>query len=163
MQDALALRATLLQASGCVLDVEITADYGNKTYTFAMGCKFDAHGNLFFTVLSPESIEGITGTIDTEGGSLRFDDTALAFPLLADEKLSPVSAPWILMKTLRSGFITSAGTDGETTRLIIDETYEAKTLSAHIWLNKEGIIQSAEIYWDSYRILTIEIKNFQIL
>ena len=163
MQDALALRAALLQASECVLDVEITADYGNKTYTFAMGCKFDAHGNLSFTVLSPESVKGITGTIDAQGGNLRFDDTALAFPLLADGMLSPVSAPWILMKTLRSGYITSTGTDGEMTRLIIDETYEARTLSAHIWLNTEGVIQSAEIYWDSYRILTVEVKSFQIL
>ena len=163
MDAGLSLRSSILSATGCTFDATVTADYGNQTYTFAMGCEFDAHGNLTFTVRSPQTIAGISGTVGTEGGALRFDDTALSFPLLADEQLSPVSAPWVFMKTLRSGFITSAGKDGELLRLIIDETYEQKTVTAHVWLDENTIPVQADLYWDGRRILTLEVINFQIL
>jgi hypothetical protein len=163
MDAGLALRSDLLSASGCTLDATVTADYGNKTYTFAMGCEFDAHGNLSFIVQSPQTIADISGTVGSQGGALTFDDIALSFPLLADEQLSPVSAPWIFMKTLRSGFITSAGMDDGKTRLIIDETYEDKTLTVHVWLDEGSKPVQAELYWDGRRILTLEVTNFVIL
>ena len=163
MDRGLALRSSLLQASGCEMDAVITADYGDKTYTFAMGCQFDARGKLSFTVTSPQTISGITGTVDAEGGNLIFDDTALAFPLLADDQLSPVSAPWIFMKTLRGGYITSAGVVDENVRLIIDDRYEEDALTLHIWLDREGIPHLAEIFHNGYRILTVEVNNFRIL
>ena len=163
MDAGLSLRSRLLSSSGCTLDATVTADYGNKTYTFAMGCEFDAHGNLTFTVQSPQTIAGISGTVGSQGGALTFDDTALSFPLLADEQLSPVSAPWIFMKTLRSGFITSAGMDDGNTRLIIDETYEDETVTVHVWLDKASIPVQADLYWDDRRILTVEVTNFRVL
>lgn len=163
MDRGLALRSSLLHASGCEMDAVITADYGDKTYTFAMGCQFDAYGKLTFTVTSPETIAGITGTVDAEGGNLTFDDTALAFPLLADDQLSPVSASWIFMKTLRGGYITSAGMVDEDVRLIIDDRYEEDALTLHIWLNGEGIPHLAEIFHNGCRILTVEVTNFRIL
>ena len=101
-------RAKLL-AQAVSFDAEITADYGDKTYTFAMHCESDTKGDMTFTVTAPESIAGISGTISASGGKLTFSDTALAFDLMADDQLSPVSAPWILMKTLRSGYLTSCG------------------------------------------------------
>ena len=163
MDVGLSLRSSILSASGCTLDATVTADYGDQTYTFAMGCEFDAHGNLSFTVQSPQTIAGISGTVGSQGGAITFDDTALSFPLLADEQLSPVSAPWVFMKTLRSGFITSAGEDEGYVRLIIDETYEDRTLTAHVWLNEESIPLQADLYWDGRRILTVEVTNFQTL
>ena len=163
MDAGLSLRSSILSATGCTFDATVTADYGNQTYTFAMGCEFDAHGNLTFTVRSPQTIAGISGTVGTEGGALLFDDTALSFPLLADEQLSPVSAPWVFMKTLRSGFMTSAGEDGGLLRLIIDETYEEKTVTAHVWLDENTIPVQADLYWDGRRILILEVINFQIL
>ena len=72
-----------------------------------MDCKADSSGNLTFTVVKPETISGITGTLSGDGGNLTFDDTALHFELMAENQLSPVSAPWILIKTLRNGYITS--------------------------------------------------------
>jgi hypothetical protein len=163
MDAGLKFRSDLLNASGCMMDATVTADYGNKTYTFAMGCEFDAHGNLSFTVRSPQTISGIAGTVGPEGGALRFDDTALFFPLLADEQISPVSAPWVFMKTLRSGYITSAGEDNGMVRLIIDETYEDETVTLHVWLNEASIPVLGELYWCGRRILTIEVTNFSVL
>lgn len=163
MDRGLALRGSLLQSSGCEMDVTVTADYGDKTYTFAVGCQFDAHGKLSFTVTSPETISGISGTVDAEGGNLTFDDVALAFPLLADEQLSPISAPWVFMKTLRGGYITAAGEIDRSVRLIIDDRYEEDALTLHIWLDGEGNPSLGEIYHNGRRILTVEVNTFHIL
>ena len=80
----MALRARLLAADGCTFHAEITADYGDKTYSFETECLANEQGGISFKVTEPESIEGVTGTVSAEGGKLTFDGEALAFELLAD-------------------------------------------------------------------------------
>ncbi len=161
LQRGLDLRSELLKASQCRFSCEITADYGNKTYTFSMDCQGDAQGNLTFTVTEPETIAGITGKIADGEGSLTFDDTALQFDLMADDQLSPVSAPWILLKTLREGFITSAGMEGERLRLSIDDSYEDDALHLDVWVNGENRPETVEILFSDRKILSLAVKSFE--
>ena len=163
MEIGMELRSKLLQASGCSFDAVITADYGDKIHTFTMQCSGDAKGDLSFTVTEPETISGISGKLSGDGGNLTFGDTALHFDLLAEEQLSPVSAPWILLKTLRSGYITSVCTEGDSIRLSIDDSYEADALQLDIWLDLQELPARAEIMYDGRRILSVAVANFQIL
>ena len=158
----MALRDKLLSGQGCSFDAEVTADYGDKLQEFSMACQGDAQGNLVFTVTAPETIAGITGMVSDTGGKLTFDDTALHFDLMADDQLSPVSAPWVFLKTLRSGYLTSAGMDGEQLRLTIDDSYEEDALQLDIWLDGNDVPARAEILYDGRRILSVSIKNFVI-
>lgn len=162
MDRAMAFRQRLLKASGCSFDVELTADYGDKLYTFGLSCEADTDGTVKFTVTAPQAIAGITGQISATGGKLTFDDQALAFELLAQGQLSPVSAPWILLKTLRSGYLTSCGQDGEYLRLTIDDSYEENALHLDIWLGAGDIPVRGEVLWQGRRILSMDVKNFQI-
>ena len=41
MDQALQFRAALLAAKGCSFSAKITADYGEKVYTFGMDCEAD--------------------------------------------------------------------------------------------------------------------------
>lgn len=157
------LRSKLLQSSQCSFDAEITADYGDKVHIFSMACQADGKGDIRFTVLEPESIAGITGTVNGDGGHLTFDDTALHFDLLADDQLSPVSAPWILLKTLRSGCLTSACTEEEVIRLTIDDSYDDDALNLDIWLDQQDLPARGEILYDGKRILSVTVKNFAIV
>lgn len=159
---AMALRAKLL-ASSISFDAVITADYGEEVHIFSLYCEGDSKGNLGFRVTAPETIADITGRIDGGEGKLTFRDTALAFPLLAEEQLSPVSAPWVFYRTLRSGYLTAAGLEDELLRLTIDDSYEDDALTVDIWLNGSDIPIRAEILYDGRRILTLDIENFQIL
>ena len=163
MDLALQFRQTILSSEACAFDAKITADYGNTCYEFCMNCVLQKDGSLIFTVNEPQSINGISGEIGEMGGQLKFDDVALAFPLLADEQLSPICGPWILMKTLRNGFITSAGIVDQKTRLIIEDSYQEDTLTTHIWLQEGMEPLWGEIYHNGYRILTIQLENFEIL
>ncbi len=158
---AIGLRSQLLN-HGCSFTAQITADYGDKVHTFTMDCQGDAQGNLSFTVTQPESIAGITGTVGTEGGKLTFDDAALHFELLADGQVTPVSAPWILLKTLRGGYLTAAGIEGELLRLTIDDSYEENAMQLDIWLDGSDRPVQADILYDGRRILSLSVSNFQI-
>lgn len=160
---ALVLREKLLTANGCSFRTVITADYGDHYYVFTLDCTADSSGDISFTVVSPETISGITGTIDQAGGNLTFEDQILAFPLVADDQLSPISAPWLLVRTLRSGYISSGGQDGEYYKLQMDDSYEEDPLRADIWLDDGNIPTHCDFMWDNKRILSVEIANFAFL
>ena len=159
---AMALRADLLACESCSFDAAITADYGDELHNFAMHCIGDNDGNLAFTVTKPESISGITGVISAGEGKLTFDDTAVAFPLLAEGQVTPVSGPWILMKTLMGGYLTACNEEAELIHLMINDSYADDALELEIWLDGDSNPVQAEIGYEGRRILTMEIENFQI-
>lgn len=156
---AMALRAKML-SQPIAFDAVITADYGDKTYTFRAACQVDARGDLSFTVREPETIAGITGKVSEAGGKLTFDDKALSFPLLADEQISPVAAPWVLIRTLRSGYLTSCAVEGGALRLAVDDSYEDDALHLDIWLDGNDLPCRSEILWQGRRILSVSVENF---
>lgn len=160
---AMALRAKMLGSGGCTFDAMITADYGDTICAFLLSCKADTQGELTFTVKEPESIAGITGRICAEGGKLTFDDKALAFELLADGQVAPVTGPWIFLKTLQGGNIRSCAKDGERLLVSIDDSFEDDPLRLDIWLDEHDMPAACEIYYKNRRILTIEVRNFEIL
>ena len=158
---ALAMRMRL-QGDACSFSCTVTADYGEKIHVFSMECTADVSGDMTFEVLTPESISGITGVVSQSQGKLTFDDKALAFELLADGQFSPVSAPWILIRTLRGGYLTSCTETDYGMLLCIDDSYEADPLRLDVRMDRDGNPISAEILWQGRRILSMEIENFQI-
>lgn len=159
LRQGIALREKLM-AQRCSFTAQITTDFGDKLYTFSMGCSTDQEGNVSFIVLAPESISGISGTLSASSGFLTFDDQALAFPLLADGEVSPVSAPWLLINTLRSGYLAAAGAEGESVRLTLNDSYEEDALQLDVWLDGDSFPKRAEILWQGRRVLSIHIENF---
>lgn len=162
MDRALALRSKL-QQNAVSFDTVLTADYGDKHYTFAMKCEADMVGNLKFTVTEPQSIAGISGTISKGSGKLTFDDKVLTFDTLADNLISPVTGPWVLMETLKGGYVTSSTMEGQLLRLAIDDSYEENALHLDIWLNDADLPQRSEIFWQGRRLLSMEVTNFTFL
>lgn len=154
------LRQQLLKAQGCRFDAEVTADYGTSVYQFTMQCELDQTGNLTFTVSAPETIAGITGMVSEEGGKLTFDGQALAFSMLADGQITPVSAPWLVMHTLRGGYISGAGKEGEYIKILMDDSYEENAMSLEILMDAQGSPSRGEILWKNRRIVTVDVKNF---
>lgn len=163
MDRAMAFRAKLLSGQGASFDARITADYGDKFYTFLLHCQTDAQGNLTFAVKEPQTIAGITGSVAQGSGKLTFDDHALAFDLMADGQVTPVSGPWVLMKALRSGYLTSCGEEGDALRLAVDDSYAEDALHLDVWLGSGDLPIRGEIFWQGRRILSMDIENFTIL
>lgn len=158
---AMELRTSLLNGKGCGFDADIRADFSDKTYEFSMNCQVDTHGDLFFTVQSPEYIQGITGVIQGQSGKLTFGDTALAFPLQGDGYLSPASGPWVMIRALRSGYVRSCATEGNLYRMTVDDSYNSDALMLDIWVDPQSGPVQVDIYEENRRIMTITVKNFQ--
>ncbi len=163
MDQALALRQSLLRGQGCSFSMEVTADYGEEVHRFLLDCKADSQGEITFCVAEPESICGITGQITGEGGRLTFDDTVLGFPLLAEGSLSPVSTPWVFLNSLRSGYMTACGTEEKGMRLTVNDSYAADALQLDIWIREDAVPYYGEILWQGRRILSFAVEDFAIL
>ena len=154
------LRATLLACESCSFDAAITADYGDAIHTFKLSCEGKSDGTLTFAVVEPESIAGITGVFSGGEGKLTFDDKAVAFTLMAEGQLSPVSGPWVMVKALQGGYLSSCCPESDFYHLSIDDSYEAQSLGLEVWFNEDRQITYAEIYWKGRMLLSMEIENF---
>lgn len=157
------LRSNILEAEGCSFSAKITADYGDELYVFDMQCEFDKDGALSFTVLSPESVSGITGKIDAQQGALTFDDHVLAFNMLADGQITPVSAPWVMMKAIRGGYISACSKEKNGFYLQVDDSYAQDPLTVDLWIDQNGKVSRGEFLWDGYRILSVQVSGFKLL
>lgn len=156
------LRRQLLSADGCSFSAQIVADYGDELHTFAVDCQFDEQGDLSFMLTAPESISGITGTVTQEEGNFTFKDRAVAFPLLADGQLTPVSAPWVFMNALRSGYINSCTGQSDLAQVCIDDSFYEDSLQVDLWLDEDHMPVQAEILHNNRRILSLQIADFVI-
>lgn len=157
---AMKIRDELLSAGGCSFHAEVTADYGDSLNSFSMDCRGDSSGNLNFEITDPQSIAGIKGSISEQGGNISFDGQALYFPLLTDDQLTPASAPWIFLKTMRSGCITAVCREEGLLHVTVDDSYEEDPLTLDIWFQEEEIPIRADVLYDGKRILTIDVENF---
>lgn len=159
MEAAVQLRTKCLSAQTVSFRVDIRADYITAYEDFSLQCQADRDGNLTFRVLEPEDIADIRGTVRGTEGTVEFDDTVLAYPLLADGRLSPVSGPWVLMKAIRSGCIIAAGQEGDGVRVTIDDSYADNAMTVDIWL-EEGQVEQAEIAWEGRRVMSMTFDDF---
>ena len=160
LERGLELRSRLQKAASSSFEAEITADYGEKIYTFSMLCEGKNNGDLLFTVTKPETI---AGRFDCEGGALTFDEHALHLGLLADGQTTPVAAPWIVYKSILGGYLTCAGLEDGIIRLTIDDSYADNALTVDVWLDENDLPASAQILYKGRSFLSLSIKNFQIL
>lgn len=159
---AMTFRESMMSANGCAFVTTITADYKDVFYTFRMDCQVNSGGELTFRVVDPDSIEGISGCISAEEGKLTFDDKVLLFATLADGMVTPVSAPWLFINSLRSGYLKGCSQQGSGLYLQIDDSYADDTLQVNVQFSDEVPV-SAEIIWNNRRVITMEVENFRFV
>ncbi len=163
MDRALVFRQNLLQQSGCCFECNISADYSDVLYQFSLNCNVDNSGNVTFTVTKPEAIAGITGTISTTGGKIKFDDSVLAFPILSEDLPTPLSAPWLLITALRSGYIRTCDVENGKMSLTVADTYEEDAILLNTQFDEQDRPIYCELIWKGRRILSMQINSFTYL
>lgn len=162
LEQALAFRSALLGAQSVTFDAKISANYIDHVEQFTLSCRGDTAGAVSFEVVYPAEIAGITGSVAGMQGTLSFDDTVLAFPLMAQERLSPVSGPWVMLQALRSGYITACVREEGLLHLSVNDSYEEDALTLEIWL-RENTVVAAEIGWRGMRQMTLQIEDFSMV
>ena len=160
---AMALRQELMKSRSCSFEAKITADYGDAIHTFKVSCEGDKEGSISFTVTEPETISGIRGTISNTGGQLTYADTVLQFDLLMDGQLSPVSGPWIFLRTLREGYLLNAGPEEDKIHVQAKDSYDEGALLVDFWLDENNLPLRSEVLYRGRKILTVELENFRLV
>ena len=155
-------RQTLLESSNVAFTAEITADYGDEIYSFVVECTANESGDLSFEVMMPDTISGIQGMVSGESGHLTFDDHVLAFKSIADDRLTPVTSPWVFLRALRGGYITSCGNIDDGYLAVIQDTFHDNPLTIEVSFYDDKPL-GAEIYWNHSRVITLVIQNFTLL
>lgn len=162
IEQALSLRKAIANGNGCLFRATVTADYQDVFYTFAMNCQSDTVGNITFEVIEPESISGITGTVSAGEGKLTFDDQVLVFSTLAEGQITPVSAPWLFLNTLQSGYIKGCAWEDNGMILQIDDSYADNAMQLNI-RTESDVPVFAEIIWKNRRVVSMDVEAFHIL
>jgi hypothetical protein len=128
-----------------------------------MDCSVDAFGDMTFSVVEPDSLRGIVGHIRNAGADLLFENAILTFPTIADGFLSPVTAPWILLRGLRSGYFSAFAEEGDGILVEIDDSYQGQPFQIDVLLTNGTTPKNAQVIWKGRRILSVELENFAIV
>lgn len=162
MDDFISLRNQVLK-SKCSFETSVITDYGDAETKYSMVCNADNLGDMSLIVSYPQSISGISCSITGGKGQLTFDDQAVAFEMIADGQITPVSAPWLFFKALRGGYASSCSRDDSGTMVSVDDSFGDVAYSVDIWLNDAFLPKAAEIIWNGKRIVSMEINSFIIV
>lgn len=156
----MSLRKNLMNGNGCSFRCKVTADYGDSISAFSMDCVSSQNEDMTFTLLAPETIQGIGGEISHGEGALTFEDKVLIVQLLADGQLTPLCSPWLMVRTLMRGVIRASGSDGE---VIYDDVYSDEPFQMFAEFTEGGVPAQCAFVWQGRRILTVEVESFEIL
>ena len=103
---ALTIRGEYAALSTWTAQAEITADYGQRVYEYAVAAEFDG-AQTRLTLTAPDTVAGLTAVLTENSGALEFDGLWVETGPLDPEGLTPAAALSALVETARTGYITA--------------------------------------------------------
>jgi hypothetical protein len=161
---ALTIREEYAARTAWSAKANLTADYGQRVYTFALTAQGDENETAL-TLTAPETVAGMTAHLKDSGGVLEYDGVWVETGTLDGGGLTPAEALPELIKTARSGYFRSACWDGDETLLRVDcgdpEGQTGKGREITLWFDREThALTGGEISWDGARVVSCEILEF---
>lgn len=163
------LRSEVLSRAGCAGTMALTADYGQRVYTYAVDFAEDVDEGLTLTLTAPEAVAGITATVRAGQTALEYDGVRLETGPLNEEGLSPLDALPTFLTALESGYIAETCSEqvGESEHLRIccrDPAREpGQGTEVLLWFDKaQKTLQRGEIRSDGFAVIQCEFSAFII-
>ena len=167
-QQVLALRRAYLEANGCTAALTVTADYGQRVYTYGAEVVV-ADGESVLTVTAPKELAGITARVTDGDSRLEYDGTVLETGPLSPDGLTPLGAVPALLDSARSGFVASCGVerlgDREYLRVLCRDPEQpaGQGQEVTLWFDRDShTLVQGEIAEDGYRVILCEFKSFTL-
>ncbi len=172
-QQALELRTTYLSMTACQGTLQVTADYGQRVYTYEMDMIWQGNtteGETTIVITQPDIIAGLTVTA-TEGESvLQYDGISIETGPLYDNGPNPIEAIPYFLESIRSGFIGECGYelvgDEEQLRLVCrdPDTPSGTGEEVTLWFSKEdGLLRRGELAMDGFTVITCIFEDFSMV
>lgn len=162
------VRGKYLEMTACTGHANLTADYGQRVYTYGIDYTWQREGETLLTLTAPEVIAGTTAHITAGETALEYDGVILETGPLSAEGLTPVDALPALLTYAREGFAAECaleGAEGEEQKLHVvcrDPENEPGTgREADLWFNPEtGDLLRGEISEGGVAVIQCEISGF---
>lgn len=168
LQQVLAIRADYLAAAGYEAKLQVTADYGQRVYTYGVEVRGTDKESVL-SVTEPAELAGITARIVNGESRLEYDGAVLETGELSQDGLTPLSAVPALLECARSGFIDSCCTQrlGERDTICVHyrdpERMAGQGREMTLWFDPQthALVQG-EIFADGYRVIRCDFTVFTI-
>ena len=154
-------RMSYRNMAGCVMEAEVSCTQDGAAWEATLRCDYVPEGETTVEVLAPETIAGITAHVKDSAADVSFDDTQLGLGSLANGRLAPLAAPYVLGQSWAGAYIDSTGTEDGLLRATYRLGYDKQELVVDTWFTEEPFTpQYAEISADGRMVLSIRISNF---
>lgn len=160
MQQALQLRTELLQAGGCRYAADVSVNYDDVRFDFTLDCVCGADGAARMTIRAPQTLAGIAAELEASSARVEFEDTAVAFGLMADGNLAPMQLPQLFVQALCADYISSAGQEGDAVRVTYLHGYDDDELTVDVWLSGALMPDYAEVSYQGQMLAAMTITDF---
>lgn len=168
-EQALIIRGEYLKSVGCTAKLDVTADYGQRVYTYTVDVSL-AGDETVLTVAAPQELAGITARVKGTDSQLEYDGAVLETGALDDDGLTPLSAVPALLESARSGFIDNCTVEtlGErhTLRVLCrdPELPAGHGRETTLWFDAQShALARGEIAVDGFRVILCEFAQFSLL
>jgi len=163
---ALDIRGEYLASNGCTAKLDVTADYGQRVYTYTIDVVVTGEDTVI-TVAAPEEVAGVTAHLSGADNWLEYDGAVLETGPLDENGLTPLSAVPVLLESARSGFMDSCAMERlgeqETVRVLCrdPEVHYGQGREISLWFDtySHGLVRG-EIAVDGYRVIMCEFEQF---
>lgn len=102
---ALGIRAGYLAMTSCAAKLDVTADYGERVYNYAIDLSWTKERGYLLAVTAPEDIAGVTISMAEGQTLLEYDGTRVETGAITPGGLSPIDALPAFLDYAREGFM----------------------------------------------------------
>lgn len=149
---------------GVSATAEITADYGERIYTYSVSVEGTVSAGTM-TVQSPENIANTVLQWSDGQTALSYEETTLETGSVTDSGLSPVDAMPTILASCRGGNLVECCLEGEENSLLYAELENPndEDCTVSCWFSMEGYaLLKAELAENGTRVITLDFTEFEI-
>lgn len=161
------IRGHYLELSACGGHGELTADYGQRVYTYGIDFTWAKDGETRLVLTSPENVAGAVAHIASGETALEFDGVMLETGALDSAGLTPIDVIPALLTYARGGFVSSCALEGEgeqkTFHVICSDPEKSpgEGVEADLWFDMVTFaLLRGEISTDGVTVIQCDISDF---
>lgn len=166
---ALKIRSQYLEMTACAGQLELTADYGQRVYTYGVDLAWEKEGETTLTLTAPENVAGTVARIANGETALEYDGVMVETGALDGAGLTPVDAVPALLTCAREGFLAECvleDWDGEQRLHVTSRDPEkdpGSGVETQLWFQPDtGALLRGEISSDGVTVVTCEAAGFTL-
>ena len=159
------IRGQYLEMTGCSGHAELTADYGQRVYSYGVDFSWQREGETLLTLTAPEIVAGTVAHIAAGETALEYDGVMLETGPLNAAGLSPVDALPALLQYAREGFAAECVLEEGSSRFHVvcrdPEKDPGAGPEARLWFEPEtGALLQGELSEAGVTVIQCQFSDF---